>query len=162
MSWRDLARQLRSDNRGGDDKDDRDKMPGQCPSVPVVPIVLEPLPKPTHLSCNGPAGWAAALAAIDPHQPPSGFPLGWWRTLHSDCLWLCGHHGEAAASLGWSAGDLFGVADRPGWGGLADRLEGARRVVLTETVGTWRGEGLAGRLWRETLPAIPAIWEIAK
>lgn len=162
MSWRDLARQLRSDKGGEDIRDNRDKMAGWCTNVPNLPIVPVALPRPAPAPRNRPAGWAAALAEINPEQPPNGFPLGWWRTLHSDCLWLCGHHAEAAASLGWSAGDLFGVAERPGWGGLADRLEGARCVVLIETIGTWRGDGLAGRLWRQTLPAMPPIWEIAK
>lgn len=162
MSWRDLARQLRSEKGRGDNRDVRDEIPPQCPIVPIVPNVPRAMAQPPLGQCTGPADWAAALAAIDPGQPPSGFPLGWWRTLHSDCLWLCEHHAEAAASLGWSAGDLFGVSDRAGWGGLADRLEGARCVVLTEAVATWRGDGMAGRLWRETLPAMPAIWEIEK
>ena len=44
-------------------------------------------------------------------------------------------------------------------GGLADRLEGARRLAFTSSVAHWRGEDCEGWLWRRTLTAKPVLWE---
>ena len=83
-----------------------------------------------------------------------------WRWLVTDALWLARTHGDAAALLGWNASDLFGIDPLPGWGGLADRLEGARHVTFTDTVAHWRGDDLTGWLWRKTLtPKLP-IWAL--
>jgi len=83
-----------------------------------------------------------------------------WRTLLADARWIARNHGEAAAAFGWSASDLFGLDPvRDGWGGLADRLEGARCLALTAKVAHWRGAECEGWLWRQTLSAKPLIWQ---
>lgn len=46
--------------------------------------------------------------------------------------------------------------------GLADRLRGARRVTLSDTVARWRGDGLDGWVWRKTLHPMSAIWAFAE
>ena len=109
-----------------------------------------------------PAAWFAALAALDTSRPPAGIAPDLWPVILSDARWIARVHGDAAAALGWSASDLFGLADYPGNGGLADRLEGARRLAFTSGVAHWRGEELEGWLWRRTLTAKPPIWEIAR
>jgi hypothetical protein len=109
---------------------------------------------------DDPAGWAAALAALDPSRPPASFDPDRWQWLLTDARWLCGNHGPAAAALGWSASDLFGIGPAPGWGGLADRLEGVHNLVLTVRIAHWRDADLEGWLWRETMRPMPLPWEI--
>jgi len=106
-----------------------------------------------------PTTWPDALAAIDASRPPAGFDPDRWRYLLTDARWLCRNHGQAAAALGWTASDLFGIDPLSGWGGLADRLEGARNLVLTDRIAHWRGADLEGWLWRCTLTAKPVLWE---
>lgn len=106
-------------------------------------------------------GWREHIARLDPRQPPEGLGLERWASLIADAMWLAESHGDAAAALGWSASDLFGRCDLPGWGGLADRLEGALHIALTDRVGHWRTDDLDGWLWRRTLRPMPTIWEVA-
>lgn len=106
-----------------------------------------------------PAAWLDALAHIDATCPPAGYNADLWRCLLADARWLCERHGRAAAALGWTASDLFGFDPLPGWGGLADRLEGARKLVLTDRIAHWRSEDCEGWLWRQTLTAKPVIWD---
>jgi hypothetical protein len=115
---------------------------------------------PEHLKKeDGALEWPDALAAIDASRPPAGFDPDRWRCLLTDARWLCRNHGQAAAALGWTASDLFGIDPLSGWGGLADRLEGARNLVLTDRIAHWRGADLEGWLWRCTLTAKPVLWE---
>ena len=109
---------------------------------------------------SDPAAWFAALTALDATRAPAGIAPDRWRTLLADALWIARNHAETAAALGWSASDLFGLSDYPGEGGLADRLEGARRLVFTSSVAHWRGEDCDGWLWRHTLTAKPILWEV--
>ena len=102
--------------------------------------------------------WAAEIAAIDANRPPPGFDPDRWPYLLTDARWLCVYHGRAADALGWTASDLFGIGAAPGWGGLADRLEGVRTLVLTNRIAHWRGADLEGWLWRETMRPMPPIW----
>jgi hypothetical protein len=98
--------------------------------------------------------------ALDADAPPVGIAPDWWRVLLADALWLARNHAEAAAALGWDASDLFGVDPMPGWGGLADRLNGARSLAFTEGVAHWHGHEVEGWLWRRSLTAKPLLWEI--
>ena len=106
-----------------------------------------------------PAAWLAALAALDTSRPPAGIAPDLWPMILADAQWIARTHGENAAALGWTASDLFGLSDYPGEGGLADRLNGARRIAFTSSVAHWRGEDCEGWLWRRTLTAKPLIWE---
>ena len=115
-----------------------------------------------HFSGDRPAYWIAKLAAFSPYQPRSGIVADRWRTLLADARWLAECHGEAAAALGWTASDLFGLDPLPGWGGLADRLDGARHLALTDRIAHWRDDDLEGWLWRRTLRPMPTLWEFAR
>lgn len=110
---------------------------------------------------TGPDAWQVALARLDAATAPQGFTSARWRQLVEDARWLADRHGSSAAALGWSASDLFGLDDTlDGWGGLADRLRGAKRVNFTDTVAHWRSDELDGWLWRRTLRPMRAIWEM--
>lgn len=80
----------------------------------------------------------------------------------ADALWIARNHAETAAAFGWDASDLFGIRPHlgPREGGLADRLEGARRLAFTSSVAHWRGDDCEGWLWRRTLDAKPLLWEV--
>jgi len=83
--------------------------------------------------------------------------------LLGDARWLAETHAEAAEALGWTASDLFGLDDTlDGWGGLAYRLRGARRVTFTDAVARWHSDHEDGWLWRRTVRPMRTIWEIAR
>lgn len=108
-----------------------------------------------------PTAWQAELARLDAATAPQGFTPQRWRQLLEDARWLADRHGGSAAALGWNASDLFGLDDTlDGWGGLADRLRGARRVHLTATIGHWRLAVEDGWLWRTSMRPMTIIWEI--
>ena len=109
-----------------------------------------------------PAAWCTALARLDATRPPAGIALAWWQTVLADALWIARNHGEAASAFGWSASDLFGIMPQlgPTNGGLADRLDGARRLAFTARVAHWQGDDLDGWLWRRTLTVKPLLWEV--
>jgi len=85
-----------------------------------------------------------------------------WRELIDDARWLAREHGRAAYALGWTTDDLFGLDEqRDGWGGVADRLKGVRRVAFTDTVAHWRTAEEDGWLWRRSLRPMMTLWECA-
>lgn len=152
--WRDVANRLREEG-GRDKRDNWDDSPISSPIAPNVPIV----PRVSSQPANGPGIWAARLNALDLRRPPALFAPERWRVLVEDARWLAFTHGKAAAALGWAASDLFGIDPTlAGWGGLADRLQGARGLTLTENVAHWRGDDCVGWLWRSTLTEKPLIW----
>lgn len=151
-SWRKLAQDLQRGEEGQDKRDDRDEISPAPANVPNVPNVPRGIPVDR-------SSWAVALGALRASDPPLGIDPARWPLLLADAIWLCREHGKAAAALGWTASDLFGVDSLPGWGGLADRLRGARRVTLTDTVGHWRSDAEDGWLWRRTLRPMRTIWE---
>ena len=109
-----------------------------------------------------PSAWTVALAALDASRSPTGFDPDRWRYLLTDARWLCRYHGPAAAALGWTASDLFGLALPNGIGGLVDRLDGVRNLVLTDRIAHWRGADLEGWLWRESMRPMPTLWEYCR
>lgn len=150
--WRDLASKLR-DEGGGDNRDNRDNSPSLTPNVPNVPIAPA---VPSH-----PSAWVSALRSVDRCSPGWGLHPDRWAQLVDDARWLASAHGKTAAALGWRASDLFGIEPgRDGWGGLADRLEGARTIRLTTNLAHWRGDDGAGWLWRQSLTDKPALWQV--
>lgn len=132
--------------------------------APLASLALSPAPKPkTHLPATPlteAGAWREALARLDAETPPHGFTPERWRQLLDDARWLADRHGGNAAALGWTASDLFGLDPAlNGWGGLADRLQGARNVTLCAAIARWQGNDLQGWLWRKTLKPIQAIWD---
>ena len=135
--------------------------PARTPAGPYNPLIsnAEHREHPEHHEKADPNAWVSALAALDTSRPPAGIAADLWHVVLADALWIARFHADTAAALGWSASDLFGLADYPGEGGLADRLEGARRLAFTSDFAHWRGDECEGWLWRRTLTAKPLIWE---
>lgn len=155
--WRELARRLK-------DSDGANGLPASpSPIVPIVPIVTATVSHSTPLASGDPAAWLIALSSLDASRPPAGIAPGWWRTVLADARWIACYHADAAAAFGWSASDLFGILpDRgPGHGGVADRLDGARRLAFTARVAHWQGEEWDGWLLRKGLETATLPWEIA-
>ena len=157
--WRQFARTLKERSEPRADS-------ANCADSPVVHAIgtngangtglvaaISALPRPID-----PADWNTALATINASRAPAGFDPDRWRYLVTDARWLCRYHGPAAAALGWTASDLFGLALPNGIGGLADRLEGTRNLVLTDRIAHWRGADLEGWLWRETMRPMSPLW----
>lgn len=112
-------------------------------------------------AATGPGQWQAALASLDAATTPEGFSPARWRELVEDARWLAERHGPSASALGWSASDLFGLDEQlDRWGGLADRLAGARRATFTDTVARWRSDTQDGWLWRRTLRPMRLLWQV--
>lgn len=131
--------------------------------APLAPLALSPQPIATLSPAPvDPAAWFASLELLAPSKPPTGIDAEWWQVLIADARWLARHHAESAASLGWSASDLFGVRPQfgPGEGGVADRLDGARRIAFTGNVAHWQSPDAEGWLWRRTLDPKPLLWEV--
>jgi hypothetical protein len=181
--WRELARQLRAQDGVRASADIRDEAPPAAAIVPIVPNVpkaisqfaptIDPAQSPPIVPnvpnvpravspfppCADPAVWPSVLAALDTSRPPDGIEPDRWPMVLADAQWIARTHGDNAAAFGWTASDLFGLSDYPGAGGLADRLEGARRLAFTSSVAHWRSEDCEGWLWRRTLTAKPVLWE---
>jgi len=151
--WRELARRLEYSEGAEDVRDFRDETASRAPIVPIVPIFPRSVPANSR-------DWSRAIAGLHQGCPPEGIAPERWSMLVADAAWLCRTHGGAAAALGWTASQLFGLDPLPGWGGLSDRLKGSRRVTLTAAVGHWRTDDEEGWLWRGTLRPLPVIWEV--
>lgn len=109
-------------------------------------------------AATDPAQWAATLSRLDASRPVGGIHPDRWRVLLADARWIARHHAETAAAFGWTASDLFGIDRLRGWGGLADRLEGARRLAFTARVAHWQDDDSEGWLWRHTLRPYALLW----
>ena len=111
--------------------------------------------------------WHSHLAPLDFDCAPQGFTLQRWRQLHGDSWWIYENFAARAVRDGWSAHDLFGVfAPRPGWGGLCDRLQGARNLKMDRDRAAWSSWGVrhwtcrgAGDDLVES--GLKLIWELA-
>ena len=121
----------------------RDTSPAGTPSVPSVPIVppLDPA-RAVKLCSKG-------LGGLDPAAPLHGLSGPRWRQLLDDADWLLVHFGHGAFRDGWTVGELFGLwwakvpqdaalCVKDGWGGIADRLQGARSLKMTAERAHWR------------------------
>ena len=152
--WRELARRLKAQEGVADCADTSAPVVHSVPIVPIVPRAVSQFEVPAD-----PSAWLAALAALDTCRAPAGIAPDLWPILLADALWIARVHGDNAAALGWSASDLFGIGRQAGNGGLADRLDGARRLAFTSSVAHWRCEDCEGWLWRRSLTAKPVLWE---
>lgn len=113
--------------------------------------------------------WHRHLSALDPYDAPDGFTLNCWAVLVHDCWWLYETHASRLVRDGWTAMDLFTVIpSQRGWGGLADRIQGARNVLLDDLAQAhWTRLGLkfsASLGIGEALRGSDArlVWELAK
>lgn len=102
--------------------------------------------------------WRAVLSRLDPCQP-RGMPMGRWRSLYDASLWWLAGFGEQAARDGWSTGCIFGLwPDKPGWGGLIDRLGDNRSLVMTADSARWRSFGVPEKFNRGSYPKLAPWW----
>lgn len=122
----------------------------------------EAAPAPRLQSVITPRDWPHVLADMDACLPIEGYDPERWKQVLEDARWFAGKHGMAASALGWTASDLFGFDGRDGWGGVVDRLEGARRIILSDTVARWKNDDCEGWLWRASLPQRAPIWAYGK
>ena len=75
--------------------------------------------------------WHEHLSTLDDLDPPTGYDLNWWTQAVRDACWIYENFASGAVRAGWSAHDLFGILPwHPGWGGLCDRLRGARNLKM--------------------------------
>ncbi len=107
------------------------------------------------------SGWQHSFVRLDPCQPPEGFTMRRWQQLYDDSLWILEAHGSHACQNGWTAADLFGLwPDKPHWGGIADRLRGARSLVMDADRASWRSWGQVERFNRGSYPHLRPFWEV--
>jgi hypothetical protein len=153
--WRTLADTLGHGEDAGDNRDNRDNNPKIRPNGPNVPIVPA---NPDRVLRE----WKAAFGQLDPCQPPEGWDMRRWQQLYDDAEWLLDKFGDQAARDGWGTGDLWGLwPDKPGWGGIADRLRGSRSLVLTADRAHWRSWGEVERFNKGAYPDLRPFWETA-
>ena len=111
--------------------------------------------------------WHSLLAPLPFDSEPDGFTLPRWRQLHDDSWWLYENFASRAVRDGWSALDLFGVLPwRSGWGGLCDRLQGARNLKMAGPKAIWSRWGVPdwtciGAGDALTSSGLVPIWELA-
>ncbi|WP_324740123.1 hypothetical protein U8326_10110 [Tsuneonella sp. CC-YZS046] len=105
---------------------------------------------PEHLKTSNPVGvlrdWHDRLSGLDMAVPPAGVSAGWWARTVSDAHWIYENFASRAVRDGWSAHDLFGVLpSKPAWGGIVDRLRGARDLEITDCRAFWTHAGHPGQ-----------------
>ncbi|MCK9542485.1 MAG: hypothetical protein M0R03_10710 [Novosphingobium sp.] len=87
--------------------------------------------------------WHRHLSALDDLDPPAGYELNWWAQAVRDAWWIYENFASRAVRDGWSAHDLFGVLPwHHGWGGLCDRLRGARNLKMEGPKAIWSSWGV--------------------
>lgn len=154
MGWRDYAKQVQE---AGHVRHDRHNSPVSAPNVPNVPNVPEALP----LDPKGLRRCQAKLASLDPQTPLHGLPPDRWRQLLDDAEWLAENFGAQAARDGWSAADLFGLCvGSDGWGGLADRLQSSRSLVMSADRAVWRIGSVTFSFNRGAYLDMQSIWRL--
>ena len=153
-NWRALADEALNKADGQNTRNTRNDSSETGPSVPTVPSVppLDPV--------RALRAWKQGLATADACKPPDGWSTSRWQTLYDDAAWLMAKFGENAARDGWSTADLFGLwPDKPGWGGVADRIRGSRSLLLTAERACWRRFGVIEQMNRGAYPDLRPFWQ---
>ncbi|MGD9664939.1 MAG: hypothetical protein AB7U34_07015 [Novosphingobium sp.] len=79
------------------------------------------------------------IANLDWSTPIPGYDTARVSALRHDAVWLLENFASRAFRDGWAVGELFGLwPDKPGWGGIADRLDGSRSLKMTADRAHWR------------------------
>jgi hypothetical protein len=152
--WRQFADNIRrSDDAAGEGS----RSPEDRTIVPFVPIVPQPPSlNPTAVLRK----WHEQLSPVDPCRAPPGWSGENWRTLIEDAHWLYESFASHAVRDGWTAADLFGLwPSKPHWGGVADRLQGSRSLVMMRDRARWSRWGQAERFCRGAYPGLRPLWE---
>lgn len=165
--WRQFAEHVRADGEG--DPETRIALAQvDGPFVPIVPNVsmvpnVAPLDPAFALRA-----WHRHLVALNDHRAPGGFPRLRWKQACDDARWLYENFAGRAVRDGWSAHDLFGVLPwHPGWGGLSDRVKGARNLKMESQRAVWSSWGVpewfcAGAGDQLVSSGIMLIWELVR
>jgi hypothetical protein len=114
-----------------------------------------------------PAGWLAAMSALDADLPPPDVPPQRWQQFVADCYTFVGSEwAEKAAALNWDARHLFGChRDRPSiiqWWGALWLFNGGEIVAMSADViriKTTRGTQQSIRKMDHTCDFIVPVWE---
>ena len=115
-----------------------------------------------------PATWIDGVARLRTMDIPDCFSAERWRYIVDDAAAFLKQWGVAAANLGWSAHDLFGVHPaaptvRFDAMGLIPLLHGNPVIALTETTATLRGSaGSIQRFSRIHKVRGICLWEIGR
>ncbi len=115
-----------------------------------------------------PASWIDGVARLRTMDIPDCFSVERWRYIVDDADAFLKQWGVAAANLGWSAHDLFGVHPaapvvRFDAMGLIPLLHGNPVIALTETTATLRGSsGSIQRFSRTHKVRGICLWEIGR
>lgn len=125
---------------------------------------------PEHRNSGDPVAilreWHGRLVGIDDCRAPAGFSIIWWQQACDDARWIYENFASCAVRDGWSAHDLFGVLPwRPGWGGLCDRVRGARNLKMAGQKALWSSWGVrdwtcAGTGDQLITSGLVLVWEL--
>jgi hypothetical protein len=167
MGWKDYARQIQEAQHTGHARHDNSLTTPSVPSVPNVPEV-PPLDHARALKlCQG------QLARLDPVAPLHDIPVTRWWRLIEDADWLLQHFAAQAFRDGWMVSELFGLwwwddqgarVLKDAWGGIADRLQGSRSLVMTADRARWRRmlTGEPDLFARGTYQDLRPMWEVGQ
>lgn len=139
MGWRDHAKIVQdAGHNRHNEHNSRDDEP-IVPNVPIVPGL------PSETSARATLRyWHGRLSALDFDTAPDGIDMRRWRQLCGDSWWIYENFAARAVRDGWSGHDLFGVLPwHTGWGGLCDRLQGARNLKMAGPKAIWSNWGVA-------------------
>jgi hypothetical protein len=138
--WRQFAEIVRQGEGAGTMGTKGTKPTSEAPFVPFVPIVPKALPfNPASLLRE----WHGHLVAIDDCHAPAGYSIMWWQQACDDARWIYENFAARAVRDGWSAHDMFGILPwRLGWGGICDRLRGARNLKMDGDRAVWSNCGI--------------------
>lgn len=112
--------------------------------------------------------WHRHLSALDVYEIPEGIDRNRWGVLVHDCWWLYETHASRLVRERWGAADLFGVLPNlPGAGGLADRLQCARRVLFDGNRAVWSQLGVRSHICRGACEGhgrggMVLVWELSR
>lgn len=163
--WLERAKTLETKTDSGDNRDNRDNRDGRGDQGSFVPNVPGPSPRNLLMS------WDKGVASLDPDKPLGGYPRDRWLRIIRDCNRLLNEFGRGAATMGWTAEDLFsfsiGGAASDDLGGLIWRLDGGRILFMDGERAAYRwpfsdqtsrfARGYIGALSGQRVP----VWELA-
>jgi hypothetical protein len=114
-----------------------------------------------------PRDWAEGFARLVVAPPPAGFSPETWRAVVDDAARFLDDWGRKAATVGWSALDVFGVSTQPPrmrseMAGLLPFIAGGTVVAINWCSATIRSPAGDEVVWlRRSQPGAVAVWELA-
>jgi hypothetical protein len=151
---------------------DRPENPAEPPGFATFATFAAPAADPALFVRPQPFGideWQRGVSRLDIDRPLNGVPHCRWQTFVANAArFLAGPFAEPAATLGWTALDLFGCdPDRPfariDHLGLLWLLGGGRLVALTANTATIEFPTGSRQIWRRRSsgPGRVLAWQLA-